>query len=85
MQSAADARTIAQTSSIHWTNHSFAEKQWKKGLAFVSMRPRFFLKNRSSFSKALIVMAPAADSARWFATNDLVVPFIRINSFAEAK
>jgi hypothetical protein len=30
-------------------------------------------------------MAPAIDSARWLATEDLLVPLIRINSFAEAK
>ena len=42
-------------------------------------------KNRSSSPKALIVMAPAMDSARWFAIKDLVVPSVRINSFAEAK
>ena len=85
MQSAAEARTVALSVSNRWINHSFAEKLWKKGLALVSMRSRFFTKNRSSSSKALIVMAPAIDSARWFATKDLVVPFILINSFAVEK
>lgn len=30
-------------------------------------------------------MAPEMDSARWLAIKDLVVPSVRINSFAEAK
>ena len=85
MQSAEEDRTVALSISSRWINHSFAAKLWKNGLAFVSMSSRFLAKNRSSSSKALIVMAPATDSARWFATKDLVVPLIRINSFAEAK
>lgn len=78
-------RTIAHIVSRRWINHSFAEKLLKCGLAFVSIRSKYFEKNLSSSSKALIVMAPAIDSARLLAREDLVVPFIRISSFAEAK
>lgn len=64
MQNAAEDITVALSVSRRWINHSVAAKLWKKGLALVSMRSRFFAKNRSSSSKALIVMAPAIDSAR---------------------
>lgn len=85
MASAEEERTIAHRISRRWINHSFAEKQWKYGLAFLSIRFKYFKKNCSSSPKALIVMAPAMDSARWLAIKDLVVPSVRINSFAEAK
>lgn len=64
MQSATEERTVALSISSRWINHSFAEKLWKKGLAFLSMSSKFFLKNLSSSSKALMDMAPATDSAR---------------------
>ena len=78
-------RTMAHSVSRRWINHSFAEKLWKCGLAFSSIRCKYFEMNLSSSPKALMVMAPAIDSARLLASRDLVVPFIRINSFAEAK
>nr|POE64119.1 abc transporter c family member 10 [Quercus suber] len=55
LQSAVEARTTALSVSNLWINHSFAEKLWKKGLAFLSISSRFFARNRSSSSKALIV------------------------------
>lgn len=85
MQSADEERTVALSVSSRWINHSFAAKLCKYGLAFVSMRSRFFEKNLLSSSNALIVIAPANDSARWLATKDFVVPLILINSFAEEK
>lgn len=85
MQSAEEERTTALSVSRRWISHSFAAILCKYGLAFVSINSRFFEKNLSSSSKALIVIAPASDSARWLATKDFVVPFIRINSFAEEK
>lgn len=85
MASAEVERTIVDTVSRRRINHSFAEKLLKSGLAFASIRSKNFEKNLFSSSKALIVMAPAIDSARLLARKDLVVPFIRINSFAEAK
>lgn len=85
MQSADAERTVALSVSSRWVNHSIAAKLRKNGLAFLSMRSRFLEKNLSSSSKALIVIAPCTDSARWLATTDLVVPLIRINSLAEAK
>ncbi|KAM7531374.1 hypothetical protein LguiB_034784 [Lonicera macranthoides] len=85
MASADAETTIAPSISKRWINHSFAEKLWKDGLAFASIRCKFSEKNRSSSPKALMVIAPAMDSAKWLATEDLVVPSIRINSFVEAK
>ena len=85
MARAEEERMMAHIVSRRWINHSFAEKLWKCGLAFSSMRPKYFEKNLSSSPKALIVIAPAIDSARLLARLDLVVPFIRINSLAEAK
>lgn len=85
MANVLDERTIALSNSRRRINHSLAEKLWKYGLAFLSIRSRLFEKNLSSCPKALIVMAPAIDSARWLATEDLVVPLILINSFVEAK
>lgn len=85
MHNADEASTVAVSVSSRRISHSFAAKLWKNGLALVSMRSRFFEKNLSSCSKALIVTAPATDSARWFATRDLVVPLIRISSFAAEK
>lgn len=64
MQNADEERTIALRVSSRWMNHSLAAKLWKNGLAFVSMRSRFFAKKRSSSSKALMVIDPAMDSAR---------------------
>ena len=66
-------------------NHSFAEKLWKYGTEFASVRRKFSKINLSSSLKALMVTAPAIDSASWLATEDFVVPLIRINSLAEAK
>ena len=85
MQRADEERTTALSTPRRSINHSFAAKQWKNGLAFISMRSRFFTKNRSSSPKALIVINPAMDSARWFGTKDFVVPLIHINSFAALK
>jgi len=85
MQSAAAVRTTALIVSNRWINHSFEAKLWKKALALLSIRSRFFSKERSSSSKALIVAAPATVSATWLANEDFVVPFIRISSFAKAK
>ena len=85
MHNAAAARTVAQRVSSLCISHSFAAKLWKYGLAFVSIISRFLEKKRSSSSKALIVIDPAIDSAKWFATKDLVVPLILINSLAVAK
>lgn len=85
MHNVAAARTMALRVSARKISHSLAAKLWKNGLAFVSIRLRFLVKNRSSSLKALIVIAPANDSATWFATRDLVVPLSLINSFAVAK
>lgn len=64
MQKAVEASTMALTVSSRWISHSLAAKLWRKGLAFVSMSVRLFLKNLSSSSNALIVIAPATDSAK---------------------
>ena len=69
MQSAEEARTAALSVSNLWINHSFAAKLWKKGLAFLSISSRFFAKNQSSSSKALIVMVPSIVETR---INDLL-------------
>jgi hypothetical protein len=62
MQSAPVVRTTALIISNRWINHSFEAKLWKKALAFISIRSRFFSKKQSSSSKALIVAAPATVS-----------------------
>jgi len=63
MHSAVEERSIALIISNLWISHSFEAKLWKKGLALMSIRSRFFSKKRSSSSKALIVTTPAVVSA----------------------
>jgi len=53
MASAEAERTIMHGISRRWINHSFAAKLWKYGLAFASIRSRFFEKNLSSSPKDL--------------------------------
>lgn len=77
--------TTAQSSSRRWINHSSAEVLWKYEREFASMSFRLFEKNPSSCLKALIVVTPAIDSARWLANREVVMPFNRLSSLAEAK
>ena len=77
-------RITVHSISRRWINHSLAEKLWKKGLAFLSISCTAVEKNCSSFPKALIVVAPEIASPILLVTVDLVVPLIRISSFAEA-
>ena len=70
MQSAEEARTTAlSVYNFCRSTKSFAAKLWKKGLAFLSISSRFFAKNQSSSSKALIVMVPSIVETR---INDLL-------------
>lgn len=85
MTSADEDKIAALIISSRWISHSVELKLCRYGLAFLSISSRFFAKKRSSSSKALIVIAPAIDSDKWFAMRDFVVPFIRISSFAEAR
>lgn len=85
MAKAEDDRTIAHIVSRRWISHSVAEKLWKVELAFLSIRCICCEQNLSSSPNALIVVAPAMDSARWLATEDFVVPSILMSSFAVAK
>jgi len=46
-------------------SHSIAEILWNHGLEWLSTRPRFAFLKRSFCPNALILDAPARDSAKW--------------------